>query len=333
MKNYRNINIGICFLRLWMSFVVITCHYYTGNVAIISLMRNLAVPVFMLIAFLYFKNLLNGKKKIISRFKRLLYPYMIWPIVYWNAYNLLYIFLKWNYKTPVNSLFWQISFGSSASLLPQFWYMFDLIVITIFMLSGLYHRGGVLSIICLACIFLQYSSLNTCLFDNLKYEMKWPIGRIAEMLPYAILGIALERSHILDRCNKKKILSLFALLISGGIVIMCNQFSIIRNPDTGYGYQGINLMLISVILVMVFYLLPFEWMGCKVCYSIYALSKYSLGIYALHIMVGRVMNTIFEKNGIVCNSFLQCILIFAGSLILSYIICKLPYEWCNKIVT
>ena len=139
----KSYNIGICLLRLLMSFIVIVCHYYTGNFIIISLMKNLAVPVFMLISFMYYRNILNGKSEIICRFKRLLYPYIIWPVIYWIIYNVLHFFLKWSgYRTTINSLLWQIAFGGSPDLMPQYWYMFDLFVLTVFMLWGYYHRGG-----------------------------------------------------------------------------------------------------------------------------------------------------------------------------------------------
>lgn len=139
----NNRNIGICLLRLMMSFVVILCHYYTGNNIVISSMRNIAVPVFMILSFVYFKNILSGNnEKILYRFKRLLYPYIIWPIIYWISYNLLHTFLKWEFKISISNLFWQIAFGASERLMPQFWYLFDLMILTVFMLMGLYYRGG-----------------------------------------------------------------------------------------------------------------------------------------------------------------------------------------------
>lgn len=330
----KNYNIGICLLRLLMSFIVVSCHYYAGNIVIISLMKNLAVPVFMLIAFMYFKNILSDKgRKIIGRLKRLLYPYVIWPIIYWLLYNALYFFLKWDgYRATVNSLLWQIAFGGSPDLMPQYWYMFDLIVLTIFMLAGYYHRGGVM-LICFVCILFQYLNVNIHIFGGFRFEIKYSLGRIMEMFPYAAIGIFLGDQHFLNRCAKKRFLSLFLLVISACIVVACNMFSIIKNPDTGYQYQGINLILISVILVSIFYLLPFDQINDTICSIIYNLSQYSLGIYSLHLMVGKMISTILKKNGLACDSLLLCILIFALSLFMCCIISKLPYKWCKKIVT
>lgn len=152
------------------------------------------------------------------------------------------------------------------------------------------------------------------------------------MFPYAAIGVFLDRNRILYQCRKKRFLSLSVLMILGCIVIVCNKYAIIKNPGTGYNYQGINLALISVILVMAFYLLPFDQMNDALCNLICNVSQYSLGVYAVHILIGQVMDTVFEKKAIVCNSFFQCILIFIISLLLSCMISRLPFKWCKKIV-
>ena len=153
------------------------------------------------------------------------------------------------------------------------------------------------------------------------------------MFPYAAIGITLGDQHLLSKCAKKRCLSLFLLMILGGIIVACNIFSIIKNPDTGFQYQGINLLMISVIFVSIFYLLPFDQINDKISSIIYNLSRYSLGVYSVHLMIGKVINTILERNGFDVDSLLLCIFIFGVSLFICYGISKFPYKWCKKIVT
>lgn len=71
-------NYGLALLKIIMSFEVVLCHYWgrygeytvlTGNYLLLfSWLRNLAVPVFLIISFYYLHSL--AKKKDIGMYKK-----------------------------------------------------------------------------------------------------------------------------------------------------------------------------------------------------------------------------------------------------------------------
>ena len=87
-----NINLGIEILRLILSFwiVIAHCSYIKIN-HIKYLGRHFHVPTFFLIAFFFYFRLFSERliSKIISRFERLLVPYLIWPIIVLIINNIL----------------------------------------------------------------------------------------------------------------------------------------------------------------------------------------------------------------------------------------------------
>ena len=85
-------NIGLDFLKAWMAFEVVLCHYGAGSQQLVfmcffNLFTRLAVPVFMIVSFYlsgkfvfsYDSNPVN----LLRRIKRLFVPLILWAVIFW----------------------------------------------------------------------------------------------------------------------------------------------------------------------------------------------------------------------------------------------------------
>ena len=121
--------------------------------------------------FLFFYNTLSNRNidKIIDRFKRLLIPYIIWPILIYILNNFfIYTISFGQFKSiiPIKSLFSQFIYGSSVHRI--FWFQFNLIFLSLlFTIFAFIFKQNFLIIIYflgLLCIYLQISEVNYYFF-------------------------------------------------------------------------------------------------------------------------------------------------------------------------
>lgn len=97
----KKIYLGIEILRMILSFLIVIVHFYNKNYAKTTILKfpfkNLCfyIPTFFVISFYFSNNSFISRNipKINLRFKRILIPYCIWPILFWirsNFYNYFY---------------------------------------------------------------------------------------------------------------------------------------------------------------------------------------------------------------------------------------------------
>lgn len=337
----KTINVGWAFLRIWMSFGVVLVHYWyqQGPICkglwIFHKTDMLAVPVFMLLTFvLNEKTITSGTTgNVIHRFYRLVLPYIAWAIIYWGIYSLCEISIGGELVNGLHDLKWQLLLGSADNLNPPMWYQWDLIVLTAFfcvLCRGAKHRNNiVIHALFWISLCLQYANINGKLFQSYCHEIMYPLGRICEMIPYACVGIIISRLEWLDRLknNAPKV-----IIICSVTCLFLIYFEVFTTPN-GYAYQGLSKLVLAICLVVVFYLLPFGNLPKKVQKGILFISKYSMGIYCCHFLIGRLLNTyLYPMLGWRINTFKECLLIYAISLLCSCLIANLPYKRCRDLV-
>ena len=91
----ENINFGLEFLRMILSFWVLIHHCCPIKNQIILnyfFIKSYHVPTFVIISFYFFYKTIskNNINKINQRFERLCIPYFIWPLIIWVINNILY---------------------------------------------------------------------------------------------------------------------------------------------------------------------------------------------------------------------------------------------------
>ena len=202
-------NLGLCILRMLMCFEVVLCHFWHSTsvpplLIPFYILRNYAVPVFMLMSFFLTQNCILSKKSQIykKRLSRLILPQIGWTIIYWLIYQLISILFHTNLTNGPSDIFWQLLTGHCPRINPAMWYQIVLItlsIIFILLFNILPENIALIStyVFMIAALFLQYSGINSSMFSQLRYELKYPLGRFFEMLPYATIGFSLSYYKIL----------------------------------------------------------------------------------------------------------------------------------------
>lgn len=215
-------NTGWELLRCLMCFLVICCHFLDapeGNLLEkgATALRGYAVPTFMLLSFVLAQKTLvsQDRGKIAKRLGRLLLPLIGWAVIYWIVYSFADRLRGEEPPVGLRDLLFQMLTGHSGRLNSAMWYQAVLLWLTVLFVvvvrrCGKYYRK-VLGLLALFGMFLQYSGINRC-FECLPYELKYPLGRLAEMLPLAVIGFLLSDSSFFAsvRANRR------ATIVGGG---------------------------------------------------------------------------------------------------------------------
>lgn len=309
-------NYGVALLKGILAFGVVGAHYGRGGV--FNVITPIAVPCFMMLSFMFLgKHLIKfSVGDCIVRIKKLCLPYLIWPLVYIYLYSFFYtvfdvnlLGLDWQ-----SALFYQLILGHS--IIPPFWFHWCLIVLTIltYVLS-VRNKHIALCLLCILSIlafFCQYSGINWDIFNHFRYEIKYPLGRFLEMVPYCFAGLFIG-NYMEDILQKLRNSFYLRIIVAGIACIAFVVFYLLPDNFLGdnFGYAGIQLFFKSLSAVICAWFIPIDHLFKNRCSKYFI--KYTLGIYCIHMLVGNVFIRIFDVE----NSLLRCIIIY----ILSYLSC------------
>ena len=287
-KNNNTRNLGIQLLRfilcLWI--VVQHCSRIKRN-HIKYLLKGFHVPTFILLSFYYFYNILSNRNidKIIMRFRRLLIPYIIWPLLIYLLNNLLIYTISFGqFKNiiPIESLFCKFIYGSTFHGI--FWFQFNLLFLSLLftIISFIFKRIFLIIIyfLGLLCIYLQISETNYYFFVSFKHKYKINIASLVELLPLATVGCFLSKSKIASK-NTLPFHYYFSFFF---YIISLFRYNIFI-PLKGFKYPNIIVNIFaSVIFLLIFCNISFD----KFKYLdrfINHITKFTAGIYYLHTII------------------------------------------------
>lgn len=330
---------GIGVLKIVLCFCVILIHYGQGSVITkyFNVLMSSAVPCFMITTF-YFngKMLLEGNlKKIEHRILKLIKPCIGWGGIYFISYKLMYYLNLRDYGLGWKDLLWQLLTGHSYNA--PLWYMYDLIILTmmfniIFMFVKKRHNIMLLFLFVISIVYLYFGWNGV--FYELMRELKWTLGRLAEMLPYSIIGLlAGINSDKLEKIQYSHKLAGLGILFVLGII--CRRLETMGKIwiEFNYGYAGLGLLFKSLLIFGIFLFvsdIPISKKGEKIIIKI---SQYTLGIYCMHVLVGESLNLFLEIQKISIDKFRIGVTIFVLSYILSWGISKLPIKGIKSFVS
>lgn len=327
-------NYGMALLRMLMCFEVILCHFWTSSASGIlvpfSRLKGLAVPVFMFLAFYFTKQtyLTSDDQTRIKRIRRLSYPQIVWAIVYWLFFLIL------QRSVGIKDLLWQILTGHCRRLNPTMWFQSVLIALSflfflVFRLLSDKKGLVLLFTITLFSLWFQYSGFNSRIFSHLRYELKYPLGRLFEMIPYATLGFSIAYYNVFERLNKNRIVYLVLFGIMSALFVL---YSRVVPKAPGFGYSnGVNLLTVFFITGFA-YLLPFDKVPPKIQAILLFITKYTLGIYCMHRLIGVSLKHVLIGSGLEINGFLLSILIYLFAFVASFIIAKISPNNLRQVV-
>lgn len=332
--NYDKINYGFSLLKMLLAFEVLLGHFANWKQYDTILMWpfrelvSLAVPCFVILSFYLMARsfLSRDEGKFRTRLIRLLIPQVGWAVIYYVIYLLLDLFLHTGITDGPQDLFWQTLTGHSRNLNPSMWYQVDVIVISIifyYIFKYLDDRKGYLALIGLMVFsyFMQLSGINKALFGGLEFELKYPLGRILEMIPFAVIGFSLKYFDILEKLKKYRYLIMPLCLIVAFI-----GFNIPWPTYDDFGFSGFAKPYLALCIVPFAFMCPFEYLPLVLKKFILKITDYSLGIYCIHRLINMLLTVFFPNISLL--SFERCIMLY----IICYIACQLIDLIPNKTI-
>lgn len=301
-------NYGIALLKVILSFVVVMCHFYTGT-GITAYPEKIAVPTFIALTFFFAENSFREKGRRISlkNITRLLIPGIFWGGVYYVAS------LVMHNGATLKDLVLQLLLGSDHLINPTLWYLYD--TAFVLLVFGLIQRltndkayMGMRVILLLAGVVLQYTGLNYQWFSTLSQDIVYSIGRLAENIPAACIGSFLSdltatqgnRYRVLNKCS-----GIPVLVLTIGIYF---ALYFVHIPSgSGFGYQGLSILLGCILLITGFYYFDVPMILHRI---ISYIQQYGLGIYSVHMAVGKTLELTLKKIGLSSVSLLFCLLVW-----------------------
>lgn len=331
-SKYDKINYGLSLLKMLLAFEVLLGHfadwkeYDPRYVWPFRELVSLAVPCFVIISFFFLANsfLSRDEGKFKSRMEKLLIPQIGWAFIYYVIYLVIDLTLHVGLHEGFMDLVWQLLTGHSRYLNATMWYQVDIIVISfIFYLIFKFFDNKkalvTLLLLMLFCYFLQISGINVALFGELIFELKYPLGRIAEVIPFAVIGFLIQYFKVFDRIKRYRyiIMPLCVVLFMAGFYVPWPVFK-------DFGFSGFAKPYLALCIVTFAYMVPLEYVSLSIKKAILTISNYSLGIYCIHRLINTLMNVFVPSFQI--GSFERCIVLY----IVCYFVCMLIDKIGNK---
>lgn len=307
-------------LRVLLTFGVVLSHYWSPDKEksidlTIELLRNISAPTFFLLSFFLTAKHISADSniKIKERIYRLRIPFFVWGVISWVLFLLLQSPDK---NRAVMSLFWQLTTGHGRGVNAPLWYLAVLYVLTLlyYCIFRIKKQGRIIIIVLMTvgALVIQYTGLNIWLFGSLEYETRYPFGRVAEMIPYATIGLVL---WLLSKKDNLKII-IFGTGILGLIIYIALPNTLVIE---GFGYSGIMKLIGATSIAIIFIFFPIECLNSICKKSISIISAHTLGIYCLHYKMGEIL----LKYTNIRNKIVLCILIYVSSYLISAQISKI----------
>ena len=330
--------IGVEILRFYMALMVV-CAHLGGTLllkwaGIFYIFQPFHVPTFMLLSFLlcakYF--LAPTKKLVIKRLLRILIPFVTWGIL---SYFLSLILWPVSFLTLLNQLF------TGYPLNNALWYLATTLwICLLFWLIKLLTPNNkifiiVISILSLCCIVLQYTGLNYFFFNGLPYNIKFTIGRSFEMIPYATLGIVLSLTlPYLNKLNHKSHLIMFlGSIILMSIIIVFRNYVITYRPK-GFDFPGASLIVVASLLVLSAYTNPINLIKNEKFRTIIKwLTSFTLGIYCMHVVIGRFVEWLFIAINWETYTTLMAVTTYLICYLISFLIYLVPNKYVRQTIS
>ena len=339
-KNEPVFEIGLAILRPFLAlFVVMThCHNYnldTGKLRMIMIKTErlfFHVRIFMIMSFYFsYKSLASFDFfRKIKRLERLFIPYFLWPLIIFFTNKYLKNFFRLNQNITLNHL--KIQLLTGVGFMPMFWYQWDLIFLTIsfslIIILFRHHYNFISVLISLIAIIYQYNGKNRQYFGKFKY-MYFPLGRLAEMAPFAVVGVIIASLGIVKYFKKYSIKTIIVLLFLLYILFNYNLFY----GTIGFDYSGLKMFFISIFIFVLFAVFPSEKINNKIILKIIKqITNHTGGVYYLHFQIDKIASPYFKPirnktiKGCIINYIICYYICFIGNLIFGKTILRNLFE-------
>ena len=342
INDKRNNNIGLNLLRLIMCFCVVLIHFWTSEdyspiLEPFMRIKAYAVPVFMFMSFFLTQKRIVCKTEcyIKKRLWRLIWPQIGWTIIYCGIYFVLDCLFGSNRIHGLSDFIWQLFTGHSDRINAVMWYQIVLIIFTL-LFGGIFYilptKNGILCILTLlfVSIVAQYSEINWKLFGGLRFELKYPLGRICEVMPFAIAGFVTSYMELNKWMKANKIRRFLSIVF---LCVLCQvAYKLFVYLPKGFGYAGIQKTIVAFGMVMIAVLLPLDELPQSIKMIANSISKYTMAVYCMHNLIGRFMISIFQKVGLESGTFFMCVVVYIVCYMIAFWGSKVPIGLCKQLL-
>ncbi|MCR4829814.1 MAG: acyltransferase [Pseudobutyrivibrio sp.] len=346
-NSIKDFNYGLAILRIWMCFEVVLVHFKNWSVTqganfslpqrILILYEWIAVPVFILTSFIFtdMNKLSKDNDKIKHRLYRLLIPHFFWAFVYYAIYRILDNIKGLDLEHGIIDLYWQLLLGHSINQTE--WFQIDLIVLTLLFIVIFRFCPKSIAIkltFCIGCLafYFQYSGKNGAMFDKIVWPegfqtdyVTYPVGRLCEMVPYAVLGIMLCNYCVFDLVKRYWKYIVIATLLFLSLLFNYQLFPVVERQ---YGYSGLRYIVIGTMSVFLFYFLPLHWLPKIIKSIIKFFAKYTMAVYFMHRLVATILynSQLSFRLRLRPGSFYDCIVIYFCCVVTAWLISLIPIK-------
>lgn len=324
----KTINLGAALLKALMCFLVVVIHFWDKNgFGFIQPFLVLPVPIFAFLSFYFLKDMFvtADMHKFGQRLIRLTIPIIGFSIIYFVVYKILSI-----NDVRLTDMVWQLLTGHSGKLNPTMWFQTDLLLITLIFFVSIKlfkQRFGymTITILGLLCLVWQYSGFNKQLFSTLRYELMYTSGRLFELVPYSVMGFVCSYYDVFGYFKKEKVFSIIVFAIISILLLFSDNFI---HSAPGFGYSNGKVLVLTFTVTGAAMLIPFENNSNRIKGIIQFITKYTLGIYCLHRLIGSML----IKCGIEINSLIMCLVIYVIGFCCSFIIARFRNKYIRQLV-
>ena len=200
-------------------------------------------------------KLLKGER-IKHRILRLYIPIFVWNIIYFGCKNIIFLICdKPEDIIGLNGLIEGLLFTHYPGLAAQLWFLFSQIVILVITCISLSYvdsnkcKNMVLVVMTAFALIVEYMGVNSELFENAVFAVKYPLGRVTECIPYAMFGILYSWNF-----KGKNTVTKYVLLVICIIIATISRLFILQ--PAGFGYGGFYLLFSSTSICILVLILP-----------------------------------------------------------------------------
>ncbi len=340
-KKNKELNYGICFFRIIAVFFVVCFHfhanwdYYPRSYVFL---RELTVPIFLITAFYFSEHIIeNGTAhQKLDRIKRLFIPYFFWGLFGFAFTYVIEHHLGIEDGCTLNDLKWQLLLGCVEKIDPPLYFLwmvmfFSLFFYLVFFLFGKKMSAGILAIMAFVCLWIQYDGRLTFFFKTLPYVIMYGIGRIYELIPFAIFGVLIAIIPIIEFLKRHRAFWCVILSIIVPLMVYFREQWFPRSKET-LAFSGCALFIVAPIMFLWLYILPFEILPKAVKKVLKVMSDYTLGLFAMHWPLGKIFNIYYEQWTGTKNTLTECFIIFVICWVLAFLIGHIPGKFSKMLV-
>ena len=315
----KDINIGVQILRMIYSFLVIEVHFGRGNQEVYDFSWryiDFYVTSFFLISFYFSYNTFSSRhiSKIKERFLRLLYPYILWPILIYIRHN--FNDIK-NRNIRIDSYLlkrFYIQYLLGNNIHGISWFLFNLILLSLFICIIIFmfkdHHMISLYILFILGSIYNYTKLHDALMKQFnRFPIQHSMEILNETIIFSITGYILGYFDILNVLLK---LNKFIFIFFSPIFIIVKWHQEVFDLLPRFNVIFNDFFITSIFIF--FGTLPFHL--CKnslINKFIKIISQHTGGIYYLHT---QCYDILINKYRIMAPGTVKCCLVIYFSTFL-----------------